>query len=84
MVLEIACKVTYSIVIQAILSTFEHEIYTNNFTSTILYTLLLFALLFLSVNFRNKYLNLLETKTVAARQGLMMLLYKKVGCLTSH
>lgn len=51
---------------------------------SIIYTFILFVLIFLAMNFRNKYQYLIELDSTQARQGLITLLYKKVGSMTQY
>ncbi|EAS04319.2 ABC transporter C family protein (macronuclear) [Tetrahymena thermophila SB210] len=85
-ILEIVCKIFNSVLIQKIITSFQDEYLeeSSTYTMTVIYTLILFILIFLALNFRNKFQYLIELNSTQARQGLIALIYKKIIQMSQH
>ncbi|KAL4454238.1 hypothetical protein ABPG74_012195 [Tetrahymena malaccensis] len=85
-ILEIVCKIFNSVLIQKIITSFQDEYSegSSTYTMTVIYTLILFILIFLALNFRNKFQFLIEQNSTQARQGLIALIYKKIIQMSQH
>ncbi|KAL4500392.1 hypothetical protein ABPG72_003343 [Tetrahymena utriculariae] len=85
-ILEIVCKIFNSALIQKIITSFQDEYSegSSTYTMTVIYTLVLFILIFLALIFRNKFQFLIEQNSTQARQGLIALIYKKIIQMSQH